>query len=413
MAGFFKGLFGGKPKVDPPAAITFEQIEHASLAELSPLLNSLPSSVTLSSLSAIVRRLYHIALFNHHVDQDARNKAFALAEALFNDCQGAFQADKPQIQALQNARSATLEMARQGGVGSLIWKLQEFAISAADTIPYVMKPEHRHLVPDMLSTMPPEKLQQGRHHYIRQMVVQNDYGVQNAVLILHGLTAKADPAAKVLFSVSEHLALLDVPKDYNAGRHVLVALGLLPQASTARPFEAPARAKEFIATMFLERERKAVENPRLKSLNEHERLALLVSLSFLRFSLAYSQLRQIFGPEAGDDVFNIVRTEIIQDHLDWYERLESVVAEETTKQGRRIPIDLALLDCVQQLDGQHPQSEEGWNKSQPYREMAVTWLNSERVQFQSHLRSRLRAQASEGWRAEHWLEQEDWLAELA
>ncbi|MER9845385.1 hypothetical protein NKJ59_29995 [Mesorhizobium australicum] len=410
MAGFFKGLFGGKAKTPPPGKITFEQIEQASLADVLKMIDGLDPHTTMASATALVRRLYHIGLFDHHVEQEERSKALVLAEALFDDCCKAFASDPVQTAALQNAKSATIEMARQYGVGSLFWNLQEFAISNADTVPYVMKPEHRHLLPDLLTNMPAEMLQGDRHHYIRQMIIQSDYGVQNAVLVMHGLAAKADPAVGVLFSDDECRALLEVPGDYTKGRRVLAGLGLLPEASSASGFVAPAKAKQFIAKVFLDRETRTQADGRLTDLPEHQRLALLVSLSFLRFNLAYNQLRQIFGPEAGDDVFNMSDRNL-QDQLDNYARFNTMLAGFTARERQGIPLDLALLDAVEQFDGRHPQTEDDWNRERPYRDMAVVWLNNERVQFQSHLRSRLRATADETWRAEYWLEQEDWLSD--
>ena len=106
-----------------------------------------------------------------------------------------------------------------------------------------MRPEHRHLVPDYFEAIGKEAVLRRRKNYVRHLILAGQYKTDNAVLILHGLAAKGDKAAAALFTGEEYAALLAVPNNYNAGRGVLVALGLLPDISSARPFKQISEAK--------------------------------------------------------------------------------------------------------------------------------------------------------------------------
>ena len=176
------------------------------------------------NVAAVTRRLYQIALFDNRVPKEDREAALSLADALTEDL-AAMLANQPDaLAALRGIKPRMLDLARQGGCGSLIWRIEEFSISSADTIPYIMRPEHRHLVPDYFEALP-QLLASYKHFFVRELLLQSSYKSCNAVLILHGTVAKGDKAAAVLFTSDEYRALLSVPEDYDGGRKVLVKLG--------------------------------------------------------------------------------------------------------------------------------------------------------------------------------------------
>jgi hypothetical protein len=217
MSEFFKSLFNRSSRRTEPSppqqgsSISYEQLEGMPFQEVLALVKSLPVNAQSRNLTAFVRRFYNIALYDNHVPQEHREAALKLAEALTADLEKALAANPEALAALKNANSQMIENTRRGGYGSLMWKLEEYSISGADTIPYVMKPEHRHLVPDFLEIIRPQTVAEAKHHWVRQLVLQSGYNSNNSVLILHGLAAKGDKGAAVLFTPDEYRALLNVP----------------------------------------------------------------------------------------------------------------------------------------------------------------------------------------------------------
>jgi hypothetical protein len=207
--------------------------------------------------------------------------------------------DNPNgLTALKNLHNSLMENAKFVGVGSLTWQLKEYDISNVDTTTYVMKPERRHLVPAFIEVVGPSVLAQTKRELVRQFVLQREYKSHNAVLILHGLAAKGDKAAVAIFTSEEYAALLSVPDDYERGRQVLSSLGLLPEASNARPFKPVPEIKAFIAYMLDNRRGLSEADARLEGLVENDKFAILLALAFLRAHLVCANVRQIFGKES-------------------------------------------------------------------------------------------------------------------
>ena len=149
-----------------------------------------------------------------------------------------------------------------------------------------MKPEHRHLVPDFFAAMPPQLAAQIKRPSVRELVLQSDYNSGNAVLILHGLCAKGDKAACVLFTPDEYGALLSVPDNYDAGRGVLVGLGMLPAVSGARPFKPVSEIKWHVALILQEKYDQSEADPRVAGLPEDRKRGPADSILFLHIELA-------------------------------------------------------------------------------------------------------------------------------
>src|SRR5262249_7787943 len=211
--------------------------------------------------------------------------------------------DNPDaLASLQAANKLMIERARWFGIESLFWKIAEESVSNADFFPYVMRPEHRHLVPDYFEAIGQETVVKDRKEFVRHLILARQYKADNAVLILHGLAAKGDKACAALFTAEEYAVLLAVPNDYNAGRRVLVALDLLPDISNARPFKQIPEAKTILVLILKEKKEESELDNRLENLSEDQRMVLLLALAFLRIHLVCDHIQQIYGEEMANSL---------------------------------------------------------------------------------------------------------------
>lgn len=397
MAGLFKSLFQvsseKKPGSSPPPqdlSIAYEQIEGKPFEEVLALAQSMSETTQASSesITALIRRFYRIALYDNHVPQEHRAAALKLAEALTADWEKAHSDNPDAVAHLKAAIRQMIEKARQGGFGSLAWRLQEDSISAADTIPYIMKPEYRHLIPDFFDFIGRDPVKNMKHHLVRQLVLQQNYNSYNAVIILHGLAARGDKAAAALFTQEEYAALLAVPADYERGRRILVAYGLLPKDSGARQFKPISEISAVVLLVLNKCKDESETDPRLNGLHDGQKTALLLALMFLRIQLTVASLIQIYGDEAAAAVTEIFR-EAVQQELARFNEIGQILAA----MPPGTPMDLMLLDSVMKLGGIEAKSEQEWQEAQNFLQMGSEWLNQERVAFQCYLRFLLRARA--------------------
>ncbi len=197
MFGFLRTPFSKRAKADPaktPSGLSPSYFENMPVSELISTARSLGSwfTLTFDVTTALIRRLHSIALFDNHVAAGHRQLAGEMADGLIKDLERSLNAT--QLQALNKAVSNTKELARKGGYGSLAWQLREFAISSQDTIPYVMKPQHRHLVPDFVDVVGPDAISSAKPFMLREGIRTAKYHSDDPVLILHGLAASGDKA---------------------------------------------------------------------------------------------------------------------------------------------------------------------------------------------------------------------------
>jgi hypothetical protein len=253
-----------------------------------------------------------------------------------------------------------------------------------------MKPEHRHLVPNLYKRLGPEAVANGKKFWVHQLIVQNDYRSRNAVLILHGLAAKGDEAAVGIFDADEYQALLNIPGNYDRGRNILLGLGLLPKERAARPPKPISELKTIIANMLRDTRDESESDPRVAGLEEEKKSSLLITLTLLRVELARAQLSQIYGETESNEVRSIFETPDAIREIDRFAEVAGVVK----KMEPGTPIDFALLDSVMNVGGIAPQTEEQFEKDRPFIEMAVEWINKERVEFLDYFRFMMRAIAN-------------------
>jgi hypothetical protein len=269
-------------------------------------------------------------------------------------------------------------------------------MSAAQTVPYIMKPEHRDLVPDYLKTLTSESITRVKPALVRQLIVQESYNSHNAVLILHGVVTKGDKAAAALFTSDEYSALLSVPDDYAGGRSVLVRLGILPAVSEAKPFKRLSELKGGISLalkeMLKERLDKAEGDSRLGNLSHDRKIGLLLTLIFLRTELARAMICQIYGEQSAYDVVTLYSDHSV---IEQWGRF-SEVAKVLKGMAPGTPVDFMLLDAVMTGGGIEAKSEDEYNESREFLALAVHWLNAERVEFLDALRGMLRSNSDAG-----------------
>jgi hypothetical protein len=171
VSEFFKSLFRGHTQNPNSVLPKAKQISDMSFTELL----ATSQAFAAQDILPIMRRFYRIALFDNHVPEEHRNAAITLAEACQNDLEKSLSNNPQAVTALRTEIDQLRELARQGGYGSLVWRLNEYPMSGADTIPYIMRPEHRHLVPDYLTTITPEGLATVHSHLVRELVLQSGY----------------------------------------------------------------------------------------------------------------------------------------------------------------------------------------------------------------------------------------------
>jgi hypothetical protein len=260
-----------------------------------------------------------------------------------------------------------------------------------------MRPEHRHLVHDYFDALP-QLLASYKHLFVRELILQSNYKSRNAVLILHGTVAKGDKAAAVLFTSDEYRALLSVPEDYDGGRRVLVKLGLLPAVSEAKPFKPLSVFTGGVAStlrvLLKERLDHAETDSRLTTLAHNKKIAVLLALSFLRTELARAVLCQLYGEQTTYDVVTLCSDPAMIEQWSQFSR----IAQFARGMAPGTPIDFGLLDAVMSSGGIEAKSEDDYNSSLEFFDLAGTWLNAERVEFLDALRQTLQSgDAKEDW----------------
>jgi hypothetical protein len=358
-----------------------------SLEEILAYIPSMGDKASAQQCIPLLQRLYEIALYDHHISERHRNAALKLAETLTTELEKALSDTPDALIALQTANKLMIERARWFGIESLFWKIAEESVSNADSFPYVMRPEHRHLVPDYFEAIGQETVVKDRKEFVRHLILARQYKADNAVLILHGLAAKGDKACAALFTAEEYAALLAVPNDYDAGRRVLVALDLLPDISNARSFKQIPEAKTILVLILKERKDESELDNRLENLSEDQRMVLLLALAFLRIHLVCDNIQQIYGEEMSNSLMDVLTGQATKEAVEHFgQTIHALIA-----MPPGTPVDFMLLHSIMVLDGMEIQSEDDWNRHQPFLNMGAEWLNQERVEFQYYLRFMLRA----------------------
>jgi len=233
---FFKRLFsrGGHTAKPPLSAIAgaTKEIENMSLMEIIDFMRQVGNTVPAGNLNAISRRLYQIALYDHHVAVQDREVALKLVDAVDRDLEAPLANNPAGLAAFRHATDYMKENAKFIGYGSLTWLLEENRVPPDQVIAFIMRKEHAHLLGNAMHAMGKDAVMKVMPALIRKLILNHRSStIRNDVLVLHGLACAQDLAFEVLFTESERTALRLAHRDYAAARNVLVALGLLPATS--------------------------------------------------------------------------------------------------------------------------------------------------------------------------------------
>jgi hypothetical protein len=103
---------------------------------------TLPDKVTFQAIKGGLLRLYDIAYFDHAVEERHRVDAAKLIEVLVKTSEDGYVNAPDELAALKRATEFTESNIIKFGINSLPWLMEEYSIPAADTIPFIMKPEY-------------------------------------------------------------------------------------------------------------------------------------------------------------------------------------------------------------------------------------------------------------------------------
>ena len=168
MLKFIKSLLQGKwHRDDAPPVLSVEIMSFPDICEHVP---HLPELITLGHGSALTKRLYEIALYDHNVIKEHRVGALRLLETL-KDTMESSMTDNPETLETYRKANAFMEAnASRLGVGSLAWSIEEYQIPSDQIVPFIAKPEHRDLLNDFFAVLSPsnaEKLKAELDQYLR------------------------------------------------------------------------------------------------------------------------------------------------------------------------------------------------------------------------------------------------------
>lgn len=150
MRKFLQSLFGGK---STDQELPLPPVEAMSFPEILKHVQELPDRISPQHGTALTKRLYEIALYDHHVAKEHRAGALKLLQALKTSVESVLSPDA--IEAYRQANAHLESGVRRLGIGSLSWLIEEHNISPDDIISFIAKPEHRELLDDFFTVLSP------------------------------------------------------------------------------------------------------------------------------------------------------------------------------------------------------------------------------------------------------------------
>jgi hypothetical protein len=132
-------------------------IDQMSFSEIVHYVARINKQTAAAHGRALTRRLYEIALYDHHVDKGHREAALRLLNRM-KKAMEAYYEDSPDSLTLYREMNALMEEnAVRVGVGSLVWLILENGpMSDVEFIRFVTLPKHRELLPNFYSILGPE-----------------------------------------------------------------------------------------------------------------------------------------------------------------------------------------------------------------------------------------------------------------
>lgn len=150
MLKFIKALLQKKSaKATPPILA----VELMSFPDILAYIQQLGDFISVQQGSALTKRLYEIAYYDHHIEDEYRTGARALLDPLKSTIESV---STPEAIELYRSANANMEdNVPRLGVGSLAWLIVEHEISEDQLIPFIARPEHSHLLENFFATLSP------------------------------------------------------------------------------------------------------------------------------------------------------------------------------------------------------------------------------------------------------------------
>ena len=142
-------------------------IGQMSFSEIADYLGRINDQTAAAHGRALTRRLYEIALYDHHVHESHREGALQLLTRIKRTMEVHY--DSPDSLTIYREVNALMEEnARRVGVGSLVWLvLEKGPMSDDEFVRFVTLPQHRELLPNFFSILGPDLAMQLNQALIR------------------------------------------------------------------------------------------------------------------------------------------------------------------------------------------------------------------------------------------------------
>jgi hypothetical protein len=373
--------------------------------QLVDYLSNADSRISAKVLVSMSRRLFDIAYFEHNVPLDTREQALRLFTAMQTDIRQALAENMEVLAAYDKARAYQEENIKYYGYGSLAWLIEDNEVPAEHIVSFVMQPKYSHLLQNLFHVLGPNRMQQIRPELVKELIrihAREYHPSLNGVLILHGLVAKNDQAARAIFDSEELDALATAHLRYRAARTILSNLGILPLESTSLSFHPKPNDDYLEAFMLLSSNLTESPSTVVHTESEHwpidrfgedEQAALKILLTTFRLYLWRNLYSDAYGQEAAEKIQSSIlkniqpdsRRVIIQ-HFQIYQQADTL----NTSKDSKLSLDaLVVHDSMVAL--QLYQDDKKDAEREAYFQFAQYALNYERVEQSTRNRFLLRA----------------------
>jgi len=150
MIKFIKSLLHGK-SADSPAPVP--AVELMSFPDIAEHIQRFGEFITPQQGTALTKRLYEIALYDHHVEKEHRTGALRLLEAVKSSMESVMTPEL--VNAYRNANAHMEDNVRRIGINSLAWLIEEHRVSDDQLIPFIARPEHSELLEEFFAVLSP------------------------------------------------------------------------------------------------------------------------------------------------------------------------------------------------------------------------------------------------------------------
>jgi hypothetical protein len=132
-------------------------VDQMSFSEIADYVGRINDQTVTADGRALTRRLYEIALYDHHVHKSHREGALQLLRRIKRTMEIYYEDSPDSLTIYREVNALMEENARRVGLGSLAWLvLEKGPMSDKEFVRFVTLPEHRELLPNFFSILGPE-----------------------------------------------------------------------------------------------------------------------------------------------------------------------------------------------------------------------------------------------------------------